>query len=108
MKKRNCKKIVEKFLNRQKGKSTHATPKEVNAYEWLCKYKPNSWLTYIVHETINTMKSNEKIWVMHIGNHYSYWITRYHIPIRRANLSEVLEYCKNNGFDVMTRKPKRE
>lgn len=33
MKKRNCKKIVEKFLNRQKGKSTHATPKEVKAYE---------------------------------------------------------------------------
>lgn len=54
------------------------------------------------------MKSNEKIWVMHIGNYYSYWITRYHIPIRRANLSEVLDYCKNNGLDVMTLKPKKE
>lgn len=51
MKKRNCKKIVEKFLNRQNGKSTHATPKEFKAYQGLSKYKPNSWLLYIVHKT---------------------------------------------------------
>lgn len=50
------------------------------------------------------MKDNEKIWLLHIGNYYSYWITRYHIPIRRANLSEVLEYCEKNRLNVLTLK----
>lgn len=55
MKKRNCKKIVEGYLNRFSNKKPcekiHATPKEFKAYQWLKKYKLNCWLLYIVHKT---------------------------------------------------------
>lgn len=50
------------------------------------------------------MKDNEKIFVLHIGYYYSYWVTRHKIPIRRATLSELLEYCKKNNLNVLTLK----
>lgn len=50
------------------------------------------------------LKDNEKIWLLHIGTIYSYWITKYHIPIRRASVSEVVDYCEKNRLNV-TLKP---